>query len=497
MKHACCWIDGVPPVRYPALRSTHTTDVAIVGGGIVGLTAAYLLAAAGREVTLIEALSIGRGVTGLSSAKITSQHTLKYADLIRRHGVAKARLYADANRAGAGKVWELAQSLHIACDIEERDAYAFTLRPDRRDALEAEASAARSLGFPADVVARAPLPFQNAGALRFGGQAQFNPVRYLTGLARHVASAGGRLYQQTRVTKVIKKSGDLPWTLVAGVHRLHARELVTATHLPLGSPVQFDVRTRPRCHIAMAFRAVPEGMLDGMFIGTDAPAYSLRMAHDRKGPLLIVLAPEFPTGWEKDVEGRFARLESWVRTNVPAGAAEWRWVNEDYDTLGGLPFAGELAHGAQRMFVATGFSGWGISNGTASAMLIADQLLGRPNPWSSLYDPSRRANSQFNRGGESQSVVGSVEQIARDSGGVVTRGRQRIAVWRSAEGALHALSARCTHMGCTVTWNNAQRTWDCPCHGSVFARDGSVLHGPATEPLRHLRVPKHTLGRPR
>jgi Rieske Fe-S protein len=130
-------------------------------------------------------------------------------------------------------------------------------------------------------------------------------------------------------------------------------------------------------------------------------------------------------------------------------------------------------------------------------MLIADQLLGRPNPWRSLYDPARRASSQFNRGGESQSRVRGVEQIERDSGGVVTRGRQRIAVWRSAEGALHAVSARCTHMGCTVTWNNAQHTWDCPCHGSVFARDGSVLHGPAVEPLKPLRVPKHAVQRPR
>ncbi len=405
-------------------------------------------------------------------------------------GVDRAGLYADANRAGVQKVQELARSLRIECDLETRDAYAFTVRPDRRDALQAEAAAARRLGLSADVVARAPLPFANAGALRFARQAQFNPVRYLTGLARGIAASGGRLYQHTRVSKVVKTRGELPWTLVAGRHRVHAREVVVATHLPLGSPVQFDVRTRPRCHIAMAFRAVPEGTLDGMFIGVDAPAYSLRMARDRKGPLLIVLAPKFATGWEKDVEGRFARLESWVRANVPAGAAEWRWVNEDYEAPSRLPFAGEMAHGAQRMFVATGFSGWGISNGTASAMLITDQLLGRPNPWSSLYDPARRADAQFNRGGESKSIVRSPDEVARDSGGVLSRGRQRIALWRSMDGTLHALSARCTHAGCTVTWNNAERTWDCPCHGSVFARDGTVLHGPAVEPLRHLRPPR-------
>ena len=267
------------------------------------------------------------------------------------------------------KVQELAKTLRIACDLETRDAYAFTVRPDRRDALQAEAAArvdwASCRSGRACTIAVCE---RRGAALR--GQAQFNPVRYLTGLARGIAAAGGRLYQHTRVSKVVKKRGELPWTLVAGRHRLHAREVVVATHMPLGSPVQFDVRTRPRCHIAMAFRAVPEGTLDGMFIGVDAPAYSLRMARDRKGPLLIVLAPKFATGWEKDVEGRFARLETWVRANVPAGAVEWRWINEDYDAPGRLPFAGELAHGAQRMFVATGFSGWGISNGTASAMLI-------------------------------------------------------------------------------------------------------------------------------
>jgi len=232
----------------------------------------------------------------------------------------------------------------------------------------------------------------------------------------------------------------------------------------------------------MAFRAVPDGRLDGVFIDVDQPSHSLRRARDREGELLIVLGPSFTTGSDGDIASRFRKQEAWVRENVQAGEVVWRWVNEDYDTPDRVPFAGELSRNARRMYVAGGFYGWGISNGTAAAILIADQVQEQANPWRRLYNPTRSAPKNFNAGGESRSFVDTIDEIAPGAGGVIERGDAKLAVWKDDDGNVHALSAACTHMGCTVTWNNADKTWDCPCHGSMFTKQGEVIHGPETKP---------------
>jgi glycine/D-amino acid oxidase-like deaminating enzyme/nitrite reductase/ring-hydroxylating ferredoxin subunit len=476
----CCWTACAPETDYPALRRSGASDVVVVGAGIVGLTTAYLLAVAGIPVTVVEARKIGRQVTGRSTAKVTSQHTLIYRHLIRKRGTETARLYADANATAVRKICEWARVESIACDLEIKDAYAYTCRAARRAAIDSEAEAARSLGLDAESLDSAPLPFATVGALRFRNQAQFNPTRYLIGLAAAVKARGGRIFENTRVTDV--KSGKR-WRVTAGRHHLAAGHVVLATNLPIAGPIHFDEITQPRSHVAMAFRASPDGTLDGMFIDIDRPAHSLRMGEDADGPLLIVLGAKFRTGQEGDVAGRFRQLKSWVRSNVPAGAVAWRWVNEDYDTSDRIPYAGAIGRKAPGLYVATGFNAWGISNGTAAGMTIADQIRGRPNPWAQLYDPARKAPKHFNRGGDTKSLVHGIEQIPLGGGGVIKRGKEKIAIWRSPGGKLKALSASCTHMGCTVTWNNADLTWDCPCHGSMFSYDGAVIHGPATEAL--------------
>lgn len=485
-RNESCWTAAAPGSEYPALGGSIHAETVIVGAGIAGLSAALRLCESGRSVVVLEGLKVGRQVTGRSTAKITTQHSLIYRHLIETRGVRDAQAYADANREGMRQIHGWVGAYDISCDIESRPAYAYTLDRARRPDVEAEAIAARRLGLEAEVVDRAPLPFETAAALRFPEQAQFNPTSYLVGLAGAVERLGGKVFEQSRVTFIGEASR---WRAVTDKGVVHAENVVVATNMTIKSPVGMAKRTQPRSHVALAFRIQAPDLVQGMFIGIDEPTRSIRTGRDGEGPLLVVLGPKFNTGQDGNVAARFAELEAWARANLPVGETAWRWCNEDYDTPDRVAYGGEPdAEKAPGFHIATGFNAWGISNGTAAGLMIADVICGRGSPWQRLYDPARPYPEDFHRDGDSQSMVGGFDEIGPGEGGVVVRGHEKIAAWRDDAGALHAVSATCTHKGCTVTWNNADRTWDCPCHGSIFAADGSVIHGPARKALAPVEV---------
>jgi glycine/D-amino acid oxidase-like deaminating enzyme len=245
-----------------------------------------LLASAGLSVAVVEALRVGRQVTGRSTAKITSQHSLIYGHLIETRGIDQAQLYAEANRSGARQIRDWVVELGVACDLESKAAYAYARDPARRDEIAAEAEAARRVGFDAEVLDQAPLPFDTAAALRFPDEAQFNPAKYLVGLALAVEASGGRIFENTRVTEIDR---GRRWRVTAADGVLDVEHVVVATNFPFTGSVEYDSNTQPRGHTAMAFRARDEAAIDGMFIGIDEPRHSLRMGRDNEGPLLVVL----------------------------------------------------------------------------------------------------------------------------------------------------------------------------------------------------------------
>lgn len=485
------WIETASPPAFPALSGAIAVDVAVVGGGLVGVVAARLLKDEGLSVALIEGARFGQGVTGRSTAKITSQHNLKYTKLKGKFGIDGARTYAEANEAGLQRLLALAAEHGVDADIEAKPAYTYTTRDEHVGEIEEEAELARSLGFPASLTREAGLPFAVRVAMKWDDQAQFHPVKFVAGLAATIPGTNCHAFENSRVTDW----DDDRVTTAAGTVR--ARHVIMATHLPLGQVGAYYAKTVPHMHAVIAGPAGPGPVPDGMYISVEQPRHSLRSHRAAGGPAhLVFTGPGFKPGQAEDERDAFAEIERFARAHF-AVTAQHRWTNEDYTPVDGRPYVGCSSRRAGGMLVATGFDAWGISCGAAAAMMLADMIAGRDNPWLDLFDASRldvvhgaapaaKAGVEVAAhliGGYLSRRPRDADALAPGQAAVIKADGETLAAYRADSGELHLVSAACSHMGCIVGWNQTDRTWDCPCHGSRFAPDGRVLHGPATTPL--------------
>ncbi|HET6551893.1 MAG TPA: FAD-binding oxidoreductase, partial [Solirubrobacter sp.] len=373
------WLSGSDGPAFDRLDEDLTADVAVIGGGIVGVTTALLLHEAGARVVLVEAGRIGHGVTGHTTAKVSSQHGLIYERLRSAHGAEAARLYGAANEEALAWIAARVSEDGIACGFRRRPSYAYVTSGRTRSSVEAEAAAAAAAGLPASLVEDTPLPYEVAGAVRFGDQAEFDPYRYLVALVQQLPA--GAVFEHTRAVQ----AGDIVRTPGG---RITAEHVVLATHYPFTDRSLTFARAHPQRSYAIVCRIAGEPP-DGMFISADGPTRSVRAVRVGRSERLLVGGEGHRTGTGGDTEQRYQRLEAFAREHWDVRSVDYRWSAQDPITVDGLPYIGRLTPFEPRMLMATGFAKWGITNGTAAALLISDLVLGRENPYARLFDPNR------------------------------------------------------------------------------------------------------------
>ena len=490
------WIDTTVETNYPELTEDLEVDIGIVGGGIVGITAAHLFKNEGYKVAVIEADRICKATTGHTTAKITSQHTLIYDKAIRTFGKDKAKEYADANEYAIRFVEGLIKKNGIECDYEKKSAYVFTQDEKHVNDIEKEAKAALSLGLPAEYTKETSLPFSVLCALRFNNQAQFHPRKYILALAKGIPEDGSYIFENTKAVNIEK--GKICNIITSNDKRVKARNTIIASHYPFydGKGLYFTRMYASRTYL-LAFK-IKETIPKGMFINVDNPGITLRSQNHRGEEILIFGGGGHKTAHGEDTSVHYDSLRKMIRESFTIEEELYHWSAQDYYTLDGIPYIGRLIADLPNVYLATGFGKWGITNGTVAAILIKDLVTTGKSPWEKVYSPQRKITGTGAIGFATQNldvayqlVSGKLKgpedgmEIKRGEGKIIEYKGNRAGAYRDEEGKLYLVDITCTHMGCELKWNSAEKTWDCPCHGSRFKYNGDIVEGPALHPLKH------------
>ena len=484
------WLEAMPRDGYPRLDGDRAVDVAVVGGGIAGLTTALLLAYRGARVAVVEANRVGAGVTGNNTAKVTALQSTMYSSLQRAHGRQAAADYAAGSVAAVHRVATLADQEGIECALQRRPALTVAANDTELPDVQREAKAAANAGLPVVWTNDVDLPFPVTGAVQLDDQIALHPLRYAQGLAEAIRRAGSEVYEGTRATGLHEGA---PCRVTTTEGTVHAGHVVIAAHYPVFDRGGYFARLgaiRSYCIAAAVRGPLPTGMS----INAGSPTRSIN-AYDN---LLIVGGESHPTGARGIDEQCFQQLADFARKHWDITEISHRWSAQDPTSYDQLPVIGQYTPVSSGVYVASGFMKWGLCGGTMAAAILADLISGRqPEPWAHRFCPHRlslrstpRLVKMNAKAGADLVVdriipaeVSSPAEVPAGEARVVRDGFGKAGAFRESNGTLHVVSLRCTHLGCLLRFNGAERSWDCPCHGSRFDVDGSVLEGPAVRPL--------------
>ena len=512
------WERTAPKFYTAPLSQNLSTDICIIGAGIAGVTAAYMLGREGRDVVLIDDGPVGGGMTGRTTAHLVNALDDRYYELEKMVGQEFSRLSAESHSAAIERIDKIVREENLDCDFARLDGYLFLPPGGSVTDLTHELDAARRAGLrEVERVDRIPLgKITTTGVLRFPHQAQFHPLKYLNGLARVITDRGGRIFTGTRVTAV--KEDERVTVQTINGQSVTAQAAIVATNCPINDRLVIHSKQAPYATYVLTFR-VKEKVEPVLLWDTSQTAekekqmlgpisyHYLRFAPENDTQVLIIGAEDHKTGQATDFEARLARLERWTRERFPfVGEITDHWSGQVMEPVDGLAYIGRNP-GDKNIFVVTGDSGNGMTHGTIAGMLITDLICGRENPWAKLYDPSRKTLKPAvvaDYLAENANVVAQMtdyvtpgdepaaDKIRAGEGAILREGAKKIAAYRDEQGTLHKLSAVCPHLKCVVRWDGCEKTWDCPCHGSRFDALGRVLNGPAISDLEEIKSDDET-----
>ncbi|XZM34306.1 FAD-dependent oxidoreductase [Clostridium perfringens] len=472
------WSESCKFRKREALNKDIKTDVLVIGAGIAGILTAYMLKQKGREVVLIDAAEIASGNTKNTTAKITSQHDLIYSKLISEFGEEKARQYAKANELAIKKYKEIIEYKRIECDFEEKPAYVYSL--NEVDVLKEEVEAAKNLGIDAEFVQEVNLPFKIKGAVKFNNQAQFNPLKFLRGISNELV-----IYENTRALEIKEN------LVVTSGGNITANNIVVATHYPImNAPGYYFMKMHQERSYVLALENTSE--IDGMYIDLNKEGYSFRTYNN----LLLLGGISHRTG-ENEEGGSYDELRKVVKKLYPKAKEKYYWSAQDCMTIDGIPYIGRYSNETLNIYVATGFNKWGMTSSMVSAMIISDMILEKENDFSEIFSP-RRFDLSLSINNIANDLIetaknfiaqkvyipsSEIEHIKNGHGGIIEYNGEKVGVYKDKEGKEFFVSTKCTHLGCQLSWNADELTWDCPCHGSRFDYKGRLIGSPATKDL--------------
>lgn len=491
------WLDSnFKKPNFPSLSNDVEADVCIIGAGIFGLTCAYYLSNLGFKVVVLEKDDIGSKATGHTTAKITSGHGLFYDYLINSFGKGFAKDYLEANENAIQNIKDIIDKEKIKCDFEYQNSYVYSTKKTDLPAIKKEISSLQSIGFPCELVTKTGLPFEIAGAVCFKNQAQFHPLKYLFGLAKSITSCGGKIYTGTTATN-LEQNLDSSYNVFANNSIVKCNFVIVASHYPfINFPGFYFLKMYQSTSYLIAVDT-KKTLFNGMYISCSNPVFSYRTAKYQGKKLLLIGGGEHKTGQPSCFKDTYGVLEQEAKRFYPDAKVLYRWNTRDCISLDKLPYAGSYSNYMPGVYVGTGFKKWGMTLSNVASSIVVDSICGKENKYAYLFNPSRLKPIK-NRDEMKNMLVQSTnsllldkfrpanmpfDEVQNNSGSIIDVNGEKVGIYKNFDGKIYAVKPFCTHLGCQLSWNDVDKTWDCPCHGSRFDYMGKNLYDPAFKDL--------------
>ena len=477
------------------LEQDFSTDICIIGAGIFGLTCAYYLTKLGFDVTVLEKSDIASKATGHTTGKITSQHGLFYDYLTNSYGQKFAKDYLDVNEEAIQNIKNIIDEENINCDFKYQNSYVFTTKKSELSLIKNEYNAVSNLGYNCELVTKTGLPFNVVGALCFKNQAEFHPVKYLASLCKCIIARNGKIY--TNSTAVDVKMEDSDYITYVNGHEIKSKYVIIATHYPfINFPGFYFTKMYQSTSYLIAIDT-KKTLFKGMHISAGVPTLSFRTALYNNKEILLIGGMDHKTGHPSSYKDTYGKLEDIARKYYPDSNILFRWNTRDCISLDKLPYIGSFSSSMPNMFVGTGFKKWGMTLSNVAANIIVDKICGNYNKYEYLFKSTRlkpiKNHDEFKNilVQSTNSLLldklkrpnMSFDEIENNSGSIIEVNGEKVGIYKDDNGKIYAVKPICTHLGCLLSWNDIDKTWDCPCHGSRFNFDGTNLYDPAFKNL--------------